>query len=188
MSNKSKIKNTKKTELLRLDFGSGNSPAPGYKSVDLYAPNADFIVDLFKLPLPWKNESVEEINASHFIEHLPREVRWPFFEECWRILKPDGIMKIIVPSWKSERAYGDQTHIMPPITSFFFFYLSKPWRESNKLTYGAYDIKCNFEHQSGPTGMNPAFADRNHETQIFACTHYMEAYPDAWITLTKKPM
>lgn len=187
MSNKSKIKKPK--ELLRLDFGAGQSPAPGYKSVDFYTEKPDFKVDLFQLPLPWKTESVEEINASHFCEHLPREIRWPFFSECWRILKPDGIMKIVVPSFKSERAYGDQSHIMPPIVPMFFYYLSKDWREANKLTHGHYAaIKCNFSHTCGPTGVSPEFAQRNQEVQVFACSHYWEAFPDCWATLIKKPL
>lgn len=183
-----KPKKSKIAQPLRLDFGCGRNKQTGFTGVDLYAPDADIKADLFKFPLPWKDNTVDEIFASHFVEHIPATIRWQFFSECWRIMKLEATMRIFVPSWKSERAYGDMTHQWPPVTSFFFFYLNKNWREANKLTYGAYDIKCHFEHQSGPTGLTPAFADRNHETQMFACTHYLEAYPDAWITLTKKPL
>ena len=186
MSNKSKIK--KPAQPLKLDFGAGRNPQPGFSSVDLYAPDADIKLDLFKFPFPWKDNTVDEIVASHFVEHIPQDKRWPFFAECWRILKPDAVMRIVVPSWKSERAYGDMTHAWPPVTTMALFYLNKAWRENNKLTYGAYDIKCNFDHQSGPTGVSPEFAQKAHEVQIFACQHYLEAYPDAWCTLTKRPL
>lgn len=184
MSNKSKKK--KPVQPLKLDFGCGQNCQPGFKGVDLFAPNVDFRVDLFKFPLPWKDGTVDEIVSSHFIEHIPRQIRWKFFEECWRILKLDATMRIIVPNWKSERALGDMTHEFPPVTAFFFYYLNQGWREANKLTYGAYDLKCNFDHQAGPTAMNPEFAQRNQEVQMFAASHYAESFGDMWVTLTKK--
>jgi hypothetical protein len=185
----SKPKKSKIVEPLKLDFGAGNRPQPGYKSVDLHAPQVDYRVDLCKFPFPWKDNTVDEIVSSHFLEHIPRDLRWPFFNECYRVLKLDGAMKIVVPSFKSDRAYGDMTHEMPPIVPMFFFYLNKAWRETNLLTYGPYaEIKCNFEHACGPTGVNPAFAQRTQEVQQFACNHYWESFPDLWATLTKKPM
>lgn len=182
----SKPKKSKIVQPLRLDLGCGRNKQPGFIGVDLYSPEADQQVDLLKFPLPWKDGTVDEIHCSHFVEHIPANLRWRFFEECWRIMKQDAVMRIFVPSWKSERAYGDMTHQWPPVTAFFFFYLNRNWREANKLTYGPYALKCNFEHQAGPTGMTQDFADRNHEVQMFACAHYLEAYPDMWATLTKK--
>lgn len=102
-------------------------------------------------------------------------------------MKPESVMRIFVPSWKSERAYGDMTHLWPPVTAMFFFYLNKAWREANRLTYGPYDIKCNFHHNAGPSGIHPNYAQRAHEVQINACTHQLETYNDMWVTLTKKP-
>ncbi len=175
-------------EVIKLDLGCGRSCQPGFIGVDLYADEAQIKHDLFKFPFPFKPESVDEIHCSHFIEHIPQEKRWPFFEECWRMLKPDGIMKITVPNWKSERSYGDMTHQWPPVTAMFFWYLNKGWREANKLTYGPYDIKANFDHAAGPAGISPAFNQRAHEVQIYHCTHSLESYQDMWVTLTKKPM
>ena len=187
MSKKTK-KQTPQPEELRLDFGAGRNPIPNFKSVDLYAPEADFKVDLFKFPLPWKDESVTEIHASHFVEHIPGKIRWPFFEECWRILKPGGTMRISCPNWKSERSYGDMTHEWPPVTAMFFFYLHKGWRDANKLTYGVYDIRANFDHQMGPSGINAPWYQKSQDAQQFACSHYVESFQDIWIILTKRPL
>lgn len=183
-----KPKKSKVVVPLKLDLGCGENCQQGYIGVDLYAPSAKVKVDLLKFPWPWKDSTVDELHASHFVEHIPQNLRWRFFEEAWRVLKLEGIFHISVPSWKSERAYGDMTHEWPPVTTMAFYYLSKQWREANKLTYGPYDIKCNFEAMTGPTGINPAFSDRNQEAQVFACTHYMEVYPDMWAKLTKKAM
>ena len=188
MSEDTQIKVAKETPELKLDLGCGRNKLPGYHGVDKYSPDADTKLDLFVFPWPWTDGSVSEIHASHFIEHIPQEKRWPFFEECWRVLKPNGIMRVFVPSWKSERAYGDMTHVWPPVVAMAFFYLSKAWREANKLTYGQYDLKCNFDHQAGPTGINGEFQSRSYEAQVFACAHYLESYQDMWVTLEKKPM
>lgn len=199
MSKKSREKEAAKAPVItpdiKLDLGAGRNPIPGFTSVDLYAPDAAVKCDLFKTPwrdskgsLIWSADSVSEIHASHFVEHIPQKQRWPFFEECWRVLKDGGVMRIFVPNWKSERAYGDMTHEWPPVTAMALYYLNKGWREANKLTYGPYAIKCNFDHAAGPTAISQAFSSRAHEVQVFAATHYLESYQDMWVTLTKRPM
>jgi hypothetical protein len=63
------------TPPLRLDLGCGNNPREGFEGVDKFAPNAKHKVDLFKFPWPWADNSVDELHASHFLEHIPaREV------------------------------------------------------------------------------------------------------------------
>ena len=173
---------------LKLDLGCGRNKQAGFTGVDFYCDEADIKHDLFTFPYPFADSSVSEIFCSHFLEHVPGELRWPFFEECWRILKPDATMRIFVPSWKSDRGYGDMTHAWPPVVGMAFHYLNKGWREANKLTYGKYDLKCNFDHQCGPTGITQEFANRSHEAQVFAVTRYFETYQDMWCTLTKKPL
>lgn len=196
-----KNKKPKKSKIitpLLLDLGCGENCQPGHTGVDLYAPGAATKLDLLSYgidtktgflalnPWPWKDNTVDGIHCSHFVEHIPQGLRLRFFEECYRIMKLDAVMRIFVPNWKSERAYGDMTHQWPPVTTMFFYYLNRQWREVNKLTYGPYDVKANFEFQAGPTGVAAAFVDRNQETQQFACTHYLESFPDMWVTLTKK--
>lgn len=168
---------------LKLDLACGQSPREGFEGVDYFAPNAKHQVDLFKYPWPWADSSVDELQASHFIEHIPdREVslwdtsvpcpcakkchglygphqRTPcvectaahpyagmdmlfaFFSECYRILKPNGLMHVVCPSVRSERAFQDPTH-RRFIAQATFFYLSADWRKANKLDH--YNVKCNF--------------------------------------------
>jgi len=185
---KTKTTTTEPPPPLKLDLGCGRNKQPGFTGVDFYEPEADVKHDLFKFPYPWTDDSVDELYASHFLEHVPRTLRWKFFEECWRIMKVGATFRIFVPNWKSERAYGDMTHEWPPVTAFALYYLNQGWREANKLTYGPYAIKCNFDHQAGPTGVTGDFANRNHEVQVFALTHYLESYQDMWVTLVKQPL
>ena len=190
MSKKTKRQTPPEPEI-RYDLGAGRNriAGEGWKSVDLYAPDVDIKADLFKFPWTFaKDNSVAELHASHFVEHIPQGIRWRFFEECYRIMKDGAAMRVIVPNWKSQRAYGDMTHEWPPVSSFFFLYLSQKWREDNKLTYGPYVMKCNFDFQGGALGIHPSYAQRTQEVQQFAIEHSTESFSDMWITLVKKPL
>ena len=48
--------------------------------------------------LDWPNASARAIYSSHMVEHLDRvEVR-RFLTECMRVLKPDGVLRLVLPS------------------------------------------------------------------------------------------
>jgi len=47
--------------------------------------------------LPFKNNSVNVIYSSHFLEHIPRD-KVPFFlQECYRVLKLNGKIRLVLP-------------------------------------------------------------------------------------------
>jgi predicted SAM-dependent methyltransferase len=48
-----------------------------------------------KIPLP--DDSVEVLYSSHMLEHLDREEARLFLKEAWRVLKPGGIIRLVVP-------------------------------------------------------------------------------------------
>jgi len=50
--------------------------------------------------LPYQDESVDIILASHFLEHLNREEGEQFLKECFRVLKPRGVIRLSVPDSK----------------------------------------------------------------------------------------
>lgn len=153
---------------LKLDFGCGKTPKEGFLGVDFYEPTAKYCVDLFSFPLPWTDNSVTEIHASHFLEHIPaREVEerdmrsrssnpapigkdflCAFMDECYRILKPGGAMTVIVPSGRSDRAFQDPTHRRFFVESSFA-YFSKAWRDANGL--GHYLCSCDFGTEVFPS-------------------------------------
>lgn len=52
--------------------------------------------DLSK-PLPWDNCSVRAIYSSHMVEHLERAAAYRLLEECLRVLKPGGVLRLVLP-------------------------------------------------------------------------------------------
>lgn len=50
---------------------------------------------------PWENESIDVVYSSHTLEHFTREDGFRFLNECYRVLKNGGIIRIIVPDLKA---------------------------------------------------------------------------------------
>lgn len=179
---KKKIEKKKETPLLKLDFGCGKNPREGFQGVDIRDFGQPFQVDLTK-KWPFKDDSVDEAHASHFIEHLTSEERIHFVNELYRVLKPGAKAQIIAPHWASCRAYGDLTHKWPPVSEFWFYYLSKDWRAQNAPHNDGYE--CDFDVTWGYS-LHPSLTSRVSERQQEAIQFYKEAAQDVIATFVKK--
>jgi len=49
---------------------------------------------------PFKNNAADVIYSSHMLEHLSRNSASHFINECYRVLKKGGILRIVVPDIK----------------------------------------------------------------------------------------
>lgn len=87
---------------LRLNLGAGNVRLPGYASVDLYAADVDIRADLFVLPWPWADGSVDAVATHNFLEHVPDALAT--LREVHRILRPGGELWVRVPHYRAP--YG----------------------------------------------------------------------------------
>lgn len=88
-----------------------------------HKPNV--VWDLNIRPLPFDDNSFDEICAFEVLEHLGKQGDYKgFFEEFseyWRILKPDGILSGTVPHWDTKWAWGDPSHTrVLPLEAFVF--------------------------------------------------------------------
>lgn len=176
--------------MVKIDIGCGPNKQEGFIGVDQYAfPGVDHVVKVGREPLPFDNESVDEVHASHFVEHLNAVERCALFNELHRVMKKDAKMTMIVPHWGSSRAYGDPTHQWPPIGEMWFYYLKREWRmtqapHTDKSNWpDGYD--CDFEATWG-YAMHPAFLTRNADFQQYAMNYLREGAQDIHATLTRK--
>ena len=78
--------------MLKLDLGAGNVRLPGYTAID------DSLGHDVRA-LPFRDDSVDEIRASHVLEHIPYREALPTVEHWFRVLKPGGIIRIAVPDF-----------------------------------------------------------------------------------------
>ncbi|MBP9155083.1 MAG: methyltransferase domain-containing protein [Xanthomonadales bacterium] len=51
---------------------------------------------------PWDNSSIDIVYSSHTLEHFTKEDGRSFLTECHRVLRKDGIIRIVVPSLRHE--------------------------------------------------------------------------------------
>jgi len=194
---------TKKKALkpLKLSLACGDRPPEGFKGVDLVkTKSVDYVIDLLKFPWKeFKSGSVDEIECSHFVEHIPHgdgyhDLFFKFFDEVYRILKPAefdvsnpniptaGFITIVAPYYSSMRSWQDPTH-QRAISEASFLYLNKKWREDNKLDH--YDVSCDFDFSYGYI-LSPEWQNRSQEAQTFAIAHYINVVTDIQVTLTKR--
>jgi len=82
----------------KLNLGSGKTPLIGYINVDIRSdtPAVDIVDDVRNLV--FDDETFIEILASDVIDHIyPPETR-KLLRNCYRWLKPDGILRIHTPN------------------------------------------------------------------------------------------
>lgn len=74
----------------------------------------DIIWNMNNIPLPFSDNSADEIHIYDVLEHLGTQGDWKFFfnefEDFWRILKPNGFLFATVPAYNTIWAFGDPGH------------------------------------------------------------------------------
>ncbi len=87
--------------LVTLDFNDDHKP--------------DVVHDISKLPLPFDDNSADEILAFEVMEHVGQQGDWRFFfdqwSDIWRILKPGGMFLGTSPHWSSPWCWMDPGHV-----------------------------------------------------------------------------
>lgn len=48
-------------------------------------------------PLPFSSQSFDLVYSSHFLEHIPRRQVRGFLSECYRVIKPGGTIRLVLP-------------------------------------------------------------------------------------------
>jgi len=85
---------------MKLNIGVGKKPKEGFIGVDISRDtDADIIIDCEK-PLPFTDESVDEVYSQHFLEHIhnPDE----FLQELFRVCKPGAKCEFHLPNHSSD--------------------------------------------------------------------------------------
>lgn len=85
----------------KIHFGPGagwTKPDDKWLSVDVDPDRGDIIVDFHEYSaLPLGEATVEAIYASHTFEHISIYRIMEVMRDCYRLLRPGGILRIVVP-------------------------------------------------------------------------------------------
>lgn len=117
---------------MNLDLGCYNHKKRGYIGVDLidYSnlyPQGEFVQHDLNTPLPFKNNSIDKIWIENILEQLN-----DFFligNEIYRVLKPNGIVEILVQHFSSSSAFSPSHH--------HFFKYNFTFTHPTKYNFGA---------------------------------------------------
>lgn len=94
----------------RLNLGCGFRKRKGYINIDNREDcKPDMVLDVC-FGLPFDDESVDEVTAIDFLEHVPIGKVIPLIEEIYRVLKPGGNFVSLTPSTDGRGAFQDPTH------------------------------------------------------------------------------
>lgn len=189
---KRKPKSKKEVGPIRIDFGCGQNCTKAedgtkYIGVDeVQLEGVDIVHDLTKFPYPFESDSVDEIVSNHFVEHLSGEEFMAHMDECHRILKVGGQMRLCHPYCFSARAFQDPTH-KTFIPAERYLYFDKNWRDINKLDH--YPIKSDFEYNVYVTyhgDKGQIWTNKSSEALQFPMGHYVNVVADLIVHLKKR--
>lgn len=171
------------SKTIKLDLGCGQNKQKGFKGVDI-APGkgVDIVHDLEIYPWPFKNNSVSEVFASHYVEHVGDWCK--FMNEVYRVCRDESKVTFIHPYLKTTRAFQDPTH-KQFIPLERYLYADKNWRKDNKLDH--YPLDCHFPFDkvsTQHTGFNPPWNNKSEEVRQAALTQYWDVIQDLIVILT----
>lgn len=84
-----------------VNIGCGTTYHKNWVNID-YSSDSNFVLehDLSK-GIPLETETVDFLYNSHILEHFSKESAKELLNECFRVLKPGGIIRVVIPDLKS---------------------------------------------------------------------------------------
>lgn len=152
---------------VKLNLGCGKDYREGYINVDLYEDSADQRFDV--KTIPYEDNTVDEILASHVIEHFDYHESVDVLKEWYRVLKPGGKLVLETPDMLEscrEFVNTDEEHRVYLLGHF----LAQPWvpGQLHKMLF----TETQMRQHLGWAGFDPNKAKR-----IEPVSKYIHVYP-----------
>jgi predicted SAM-dependent methyltransferase len=131
-------------KIIKLNIACGDMILKDYINIDLYNNKADIKADA--LNLPFDDNSVDEILASHIIEHFNFHEGFKAIKEWYRVLKEGGKLVIECPDLLSLCHKFIEADEQEKITMYYQFFGS-PWLPGHlhKFIYTATQMRWTLE-------------------------------------------
>jgi predicted SAM-dependent methyltransferase len=110
---RTRVRQAKRPVFLNLGSGPRGLEKPSWVNVDGFTErNVDHVIDLARR-LPFDDDSFDGIFCEHVIEHFDLEQGKAILGECRRVLRPGGVLRVIVPDGAIlMRAYFDAPEML----------------------------------------------------------------------------
>lgn len=109
----------------KLEIGAGDSRlGPEWETSDIRPGVADFCLAAWELEFEFDLDAFDALYASMVLEHIPRNMQAGTLRSWYQVLKPNGVLEIIVPDMEDiayliingkdeegiRRAFGEQDY------------------------------------------------------------------------------
>lgn len=81
----------------KLNLGCGHNVLEGWVNSDANPPSTAVTLLDVENKFPFTDNEFDYIFSEHMIEHLPYEVGSRSLKECYRVLKPRGVVRVSTP-------------------------------------------------------------------------------------------
>jgi len=144
----------------KLQIGCGCNPAEGWLNTDLHPISKEIaFLDAGK-PFPLEDNVFEFICSEHVFEHLKFRESCNFLSECYRVLKPGGVLRIALPhvdflfglrqnpdlpihreyvKWATESFCKDVASVFPPAEFSEIYVINNFFRDWGHQVLHGYD-------------------------------------------------
>lgn len=98
---------------MKINIGAGDTRYEGFVNVDYDARcKPEYVVNLEQEPLPFEDNTVEQVIAHHVLEHMG-DGYFHILQELYRVCKHGAIIDIRVPHCRHDYFLNDPTHRRP---------------------------------------------------------------------------
>lgn len=128
---------------MKYNLGCGKHKRNDFVNVDINSDvHPDIVADVRIIPWKWASENKADlIFTDNLFEHIREEPLMKVFQECHRVLKPDGLLQIIVPLTTLDNlmaVFSDPMHVNHNFTEQtydYYDYRSLRWKNYGRV-YG----------------------------------------------------
>lgn len=139
----------------KLQLGAGSNNLQGWFNTDYFPRNNIFFLDVTK-PFPAPSNSFQFVFSEHHIEHISYKYAVGMLKEVFRIMKPDGYIRIATPNLQQYlSSYFDANHLKTEKEQFV-----RDW------IYGGFYNAANYipvDNYSDAHFVNDAFLNYEHQ-------------------------
>jgi hypothetical protein len=156
------------SDVLRLNIGGGETQIPGFINIDRKDGKEAY-------PLDFPDESVDEIRASHILEHFPQSQEQEVVNEWVRVLKPGGRIRIAVPDAEklAEMLLGKRNSPINPMRFVYGGQTDENDYHKNGFNYGGLHVLL---QRAGLIAIDTWKSDQNGEAAHMPISLNLEGY------------